>query len=199
MNPLFALLLAVEAESVRNRTTVPPDQCEAWIAGVAKGDAAAFDALYRATDRTVYAYALSLTRNREDAQDVMMETYLSIRTGAHLYRSQGKPLAWIFTIARNHVRMRARTAGRETPLGDALFAREEPAAADGGEDALVLREALHILSEEERQVVLLHAVSGLRHRETAAALGLPLATVLSKYSRALRKLKNHLERLWEGD
>jgi RNA polymerase sigma-70 factor (ECF subfamily) len=40
--------------------------------------------------------------------------------------------------------------------------------------------------------VVLHAVSGLKHREIAAALNLPLPTVLSKYNRALKKLKTHL-------
>ena len=45
------------------------------------------------------------------------------------------------------------------------------------------------LSEEERQIVMLHAVAGFKHREIAATLDLPLATVLSKYNRALKKLK----------
>lgn len=58
---------------------------------------------------------------------------------------------------------------------------------------MVLLAALTILGEEERQIVMLHAVSGLKHREIAAALNLPLATTLSKYSRALIKLKRHLE------
>ena len=48
------------------------------------------------------------------------------------------------------------------------------------------------LSDSERQIVLLHAVGGMKHRETAALMELPLATVLSKYSRALKKLKAKL-------
>ena len=59
-------------------------------------------------------------------------------------------------------------------------------------DRLVLEAALKTLGEDERQVVLLHAVSGLRHREIARDLGLPLSTVLSRYSRALKKLKRCL-------
>ena len=57
---------------------------------------------------------------------------------------------------------------------------------------MVLREAMRILSAEERQIVLLHAVSGLKHREIADDLGMPLATVLSKYRRALAKLRKRL-------
>ena len=49
------------------------------------------------------------------------------------------------------------------------------------------------LEEQARRIVLLHAVTGLKHREIAQLLELPLATVLSKYHRALKKLKAQLE------
>ena len=57
------------------------------------------------------------------------------------------------------------------------------------EDRLMLQAMLSALGDEERQIVTLHALTGLRHREIAALLGLPLPTVLSKYSRALKKLQ----------
>ena len=49
-----------------------------------------------------------------------------------------------------------------------------------------------MLGEEERRIVLLHT-AGLRHREIGQALGLPLATVLSKYHRALKKMRAYME------
>ena len=58
------------------------------------------------------------------------------------------------------------------------------------EDRQMLQEALARLGEEERRIVLLHAVTGLKHREIAALLELPLSTVLSKYHRGLKKLKS---------
>lgn len=57
------------------------------------------------------------------------------------------------------------------------------------EDRLVLESMLAFLTDEERQIVTLHALTGLKHREIAALLELPLPTVLSKYNRALKKLK----------
>ena len=51
---------------------------------------------------------------------------------------------------------------------------------------------MRVLGDEERQVVMLHAVAGLKHRETAALMGLPLSTVLSRYHRALGKLQKAL-------
>ena len=61
------------------------------------------------------------------------------------------------------------------------------------EDKSVLAACMERLSDEERQIVTLHALSGFRHREIAALLELPLPTVLSKYSRALKKLKEYLQ------
>ena len=57
------------------------------------------------------------------------------------------------------------------------------------EDRQVLQEALAGLGAEERQIVLLHAVAGLKHREIARLLEQPLSTVLSKYHRGLKKLR----------
>ena len=132
---------------------------------VGQGDPEAFEVLYRSTEKAVYALALSILRNPHDAEDIVQETYLKVRAAAHLYVPQGKPLAWMFTIARNLCYMKFR---------------------------LVLEAALKALGEEERQVVLLHAASGLKHREIARDLGLPLSTVLSRYSRALKKLQRYL-------
>ena len=61
------------------------------------------------------------------------------------------------------------------------------------EDRQVLDAALTALADDERQIVLLHAVTGWKHREIAGLLELPLSTVLSKYRRALLKLKTKLE------
>ena len=56
----------------------------------------------------------------------------------------------------------------------------------------MIRQCMDRLSDEERQIVVLHAVAGFRHREIGALLELPLSTVLSKYHRAIKKLKEHL-------
>ncbi len=60
------------------------------------------------------------------------------------------------------------------------------------EDKIVLEIALDILTEEERKIVLLYAVTGLKHKEIAESLELTLSTAPSKYHRALKKLRNHL-------
>lgn len=168
---------------------------EELIVRIGNDDISAFEELYRLTDQTVYAFILSILKNPQDAQDIMQDTYLKIRSAAHLYKKQGKPLAWIFTIARNLCLMKLRTASRtsDTPMEE-LEDSNYFASSDEHhvEDRMVLQAALNILAEEDRQIVILHAVSGLKHHEIAKSLGMPLSTVLSKYNRSLKKLRKYL-------
>ncbi len=169
---------------------------EELLRQVGMGNREAFCQLYHNTDRTVYSFILSIIKNPQDAEEVMQETYLKIWTSASAYQSQGKPLAWIFTIARNLCYMRFREQRRQADMGlDELTGDEVGVLClplENMTDAIVLKSALEILKEDERQIVLLHASAGLKHREIAAELGMPLATVLSKYNRAVKKLKQYL-------
>ena len=169
---------------------------EQLLRQVGMGDAEAFQQLYQSTDRTVYSFILSILKNPQDAEEVMQETYLKIWTSAASYQSQGKPLAWIFTIARNLCYMKFREQKRQADVGLEDLNGEEAGEVclplENLADAMVLKAALDILKEDERQIVLLHASAGLKHREIAADLQMPLATVLSKYNRAMKKLKQYL-------
>lgn len=159
---------------------------------VGQGDPEAFEVLYRSTEKAVYALALSILRNPHDAEDIVQETYLKVRAAAHLYVPQGKPLAWLFTITKNLCRDLLRGQSRTEGAPDGAEDDLRFSYVSDPTDRLVLEAALKALGEEERQVVLLHAASGLKHREIARDLGLPLSTVLSRYSRALKKLQRYL-------
>lgn len=190
---MLTLLMTMEEHHLRHRGELPPPaRCEELLAAMAGGDSTAFEAFYRATDRTLYAYALSLTRDHHDAQDVMMETYVRLRQGASGYQSHGKPMAWVFTVARNVAMSHLRAAGREQAW-ETLPEAAIPPLEEKSLERLVLKAALEELGEAEREIVMLHAVSGLRHREIGAVLGLPLGTVISKYARALARLRKRLE------
>ncbi len=59
------------------------------------------------------------------------------------------------------------------------------------EDKALIQTCMESLSDEERQILVLHAVAGFKHREIAKILGLKLSTVLSKYHRAIKKMKEN--------
>lgn len=174
----------------------PPDRedLEALLLGVAAGDSRSLEELYHRTRTAVYGLVLSYLKHPQDAEDVTQDAFVRIWDAAASYRPQGKPMAWLLTVARNLALMRLRERGKTQELTDeewsALPARSPDVTP---EDRHVLRAALSALSEQERQVVMLHAVTGLKHREIAQLLELPLATVLSKYRRALKKLNLLLE------
>lgn len=183
---MFAFIMAMPSGQSGRRD----DITEAYIKKIAGGDKEALARLYEQTHAAVYGFAVSILKNRQDAEDVEQDTYLRIWEAAGSYTPAGKPLAWIFTITRNLALMRLREQSRTITIPpedwQAMFA-DEPAV--GYEDRLVLESLLTILSDEERQIVMLYMVAGLKHREIAELLNLRLSTVLSKYTRALKKLR----------
>ena len=169
-------------------------EIEALLLRLSSGDESAMEPLYTAIRPGVYAYALSLTRSIQDAEDVLHDAFLRICEAAGRYRPNGRPLPWVLTIARNLALSRLREHGRADMLPyedwEKLTARLPRVTA---EDRLVLYAALYRLTATERQIVTLHVVSGFLHRECASMLRLPLSTVLSKYNRAIKKLQQALE------
>ena len=163
---------------------------DGWIARIAKGDASGLDALYQAAAPGVYAYALSVLKNSHDAEDVLQNTFLRIYEGAATYRSQGQPMAWILTIAKNlcykHLQQQEKMCATVLEDWQDYSQTGNNMTAD---DKVVIRQCMNMLSDDERQIVVLHAVSGFKHREIAHMMGIPLPTVLSKYHRAIKKLK----------
>ena len=163
---------------------------EDCIVRIAGGDQNALAVLYGRTRPAVYGFALSIVKNAHDAEDILHDAYLQVWNAAGGYRAQGKPMAWLLTITRNLALSRLREHGRTEPLVQEDWQDHlADAPAVTHEDRMTLEALLSALGDEERQIVTLHALTGLKHREIAQVLGLPLATVLSKYSRALKKLQ----------
>lgn len=164
------------------------------LLAVGTGDREALGQVYGCTRGAVYAAALGVLGNHHAAQDVTQDAFVRLWEAAPSYRSQGSPMAWILTVTRNlaltALRQEGRTEGLSPEAWEAIPGGEGPEEA---EDRLVLKAAMGALDETERQVILLHAVSGLKHREIAALMDRPLSTVLSKYNRGLKKMKKQLE------
>ena len=185
------LFATIADEEVRHQEVAVGDSL---LIGVADGDQQAFTELYHAAGQSIYAYALSILKNPAEAEDAMQDTFLKIRAAAPLYKPLGKPMAWILTITRNICLMKLRQ--KKSISFFPLESLDEPAELDqitDLEDRLVLQTALRVLGDDECQIIVLHAVTGWKHREIAQQLGMPLSTVLSKYRRGLHKLRTELE------
>ena len=170
----------------------PEENLDTLLIEISKGNNDAFEKLYIDTKASVYGYALSILKNTHKAEDVLQDTYVKIMTAAHLYTPGTKPMLWILTITRNLCLMKLRENKRYGEMPD-----YEEVAVDSHEthfeNKLVLNAAMKVLTSEESSIVVMHCVTGLKHREIAEIMSLPLSTVLSKYNRALKKLKNELK------
>lgn len=186
---MISMLMTTEYASAEDRR-----ELQQLLIRVAGGERDALAELYRRTRTAVYGFALSYLKNAQDAQDLTQDVYVRVWDCAEQYRPTGSPMGWLLTVCRNLCLMRLRREKRNVALSekewDAVPAQESDLDAD---ERVLLQRALAALGEEERRVVLLHAVTGMKHREIAALLELPLATVLSKYHRALKKMRAYLE------
>ena len=160
---------------------------------IAKGETDRIADIYDEVNSSLYGYILSFLKNPTEAEDVLQDTYVKICQSAGMYKAMGKPMAWILTIARNLSLMKIRSRAKFTDIEEYEWDNLSEGDSDFHvEDREVLTAAMSKLSSEERQIVMLHAVSGMKHREIADMYDMPLATVLSKYNRALKKLKKEL-------
>lgn len=184
------MLAVLSLQTIEHETNRRRQELERLLFLVGQGDREAFAQFYCLTRGAVYALVLSLLHNMHEAQDVSQDTFVKAWENAPNYRSQGSPMAWLLTIARNLALSHLRQNGRQLALDEEEW-NAIPAQTPGisPEDRQVLQDALAKLSAEERRIVLLHAITGLKHREIAQLLELPLSTVLSKYNRGLKKLK----------
>lgn len=171
------------------------------------GEPAGFDWLVEAYGRRVYGFVYRLTGSRTDSEDLLQEVMLRVVRGIGEYEHRGRFESWLFRIAANLVRDRARRAQRrgEVEAGgdeerDDLLAAvpdtrgEEPGfRLHLGEEVDELREGLARLGEAEREVLMLRHFTEMTFREIAEMTGVPLGTTLARSHRALRKLREWMD------
>ncbi len=168
---------------------------DSLIVRIGESDKEALRELYEKSKKAVYGFAYSIVKSPQDAQDVVQDTFIKIYEAAPNYRPQRKPLAWIFTITRNialmKIREKNKTVSTEEQEGLENLFQVSPDTIS--EHAYMLQKALSQLSEESRQIVVLHALTGLLHKEIAEMYNMKLSTVLSKYNRAIKKLREIIQ------
>ena len=147
-------------------------------------DEEAFHLLYLMLKTAVYSYSLSLLQNKDDALDNVQDVFITIYTKINNYDTREKPLSWIFTITKNAAISKMRKRKVTSDIDEEIVS-----SSDKKDSHLLLHSLMEKLSREERNVVLLHTLWGFKHWEIAKLLDSNLSTILSKYHRAIKKLK----------
>lgn len=158
------------------------------------GNMSVFDNIYYETKSIVYYTILSILKDSNISEDIMQETYLKALEKIHSYKPKASFKSWIVTIARNlalnEYNKRKRELNVDSQTDEYMFGSVE----NNSEKELIVKEILLKLKDTEREVVLLHVVGDLKHREISDLLGIPLGTVTWTYNQAIKKLKDELEK-----
>jgi RNA polymerase sigma-70 factor (ECF subfamily) len=173
-----------------------------WVAlvrAVAAGDQVALHALYERAHRAVFTFAMRITANQESAEEVTVDVFHEVWRRASGYQeADGTVLGWIMNQARSRAIDRIRFDQRKKrvpPDEDPL-----PAVGTASPDDVIafkqqsqaLRDALAVLTPDERRAIELAFFSELTYAEVAARLKQPLGTIKTRIRSGLHKLRRAL-------
>ena len=197
----------------RSKPAIPyssdPGTDEALVSAAQNGNQRAFEVLVERHQQRMLAFARRYTRVREDAEDVVQQTFQ--KAFMHLSKFQGKSSfsTWLTRIAINEALMLMRRGYvlREIPVDDsndhraAASAMEIPDASPDPEASYLRREKVQILSETLgnlrpglRVALVLRELAELSTDETARRMGISVAAVKARLFHARRKLREKLSR-----
>jgi RNA polymerase sigma-70 factor (ECF subfamily) len=166
------------------------DELRALIKRLQNGEIAVFDTIYYETKSVVYYTILNIVKNKSLAEDIMQDTYLKMLEKIHSYKPRYGFKSWLVTIARNmainEYNRRKRELSFDPNIDEYIFGTVESSS----ENELMVKEMLETLNEIEREVVILHVIGDLKHREIADLLKKPLGTITWTYNKAIKKMKN---------
>ncbi len=165
------------------------------VARIAKGDQEAVEILFDLTSSTVNALAITMLRNREDAEEVALEVYTKAwRTADRFDPSRGSPMAWLIMMVRSaavdRLRIRTRVAA------DRLDERRDvaaPAQDPWPHERIAVKRAMADIPLEQRTALELAFFEGLTHMEVAEQLGVPLGTVKTRIRLGLARVRKSIE------
>jgi RNA polymerase sigma-70 factor, ECF subfamily len=170
------------------------------------GEEEAFSQIVRHWERKIYNLAWRMVSNREDAQDVVQETFLSVFKSIRGLRDPDSFATWLYQITLNHCRARRRSRTPSLSLDDPVsegiegekeFSSTIPAEdrGDSLERLDMIQKALAGLSEDHRSAIVLKEYVGLSLEELANVMECPLSTAKSRLYHGLRGVQHNLKRL----
>jgi RNA polymerase sigma-70 factor, ECF subfamily len=157
-----------------------------------------FEELMQRHEREIMRYLLRVTGHPEDAADLFQETFIRAYRAYPRINPNGDVRPWLYTIATNLCRNRARDSARRSRVivqssddhpADALGKSHRSPHEDEGYAAVRIRELMSGLPAKQRQSLHLRYFAGLEYAEIAAAMGCSEESARANVSQAMRKLK----------
>ena len=148
-----------------------------------------FDEFYNLTKNSVFYMAYSVLKSYTLCEDVLQEVYLKFLKHVKKVKADENILGYLMMISKNISLNVYKKRKREiqTEDFDYLVDKTEKEHSD------LIFKMKKILNDEEFQIVVLHVINDLAHREIAEMLGKPLGTITWSYSNAIKKLRRDLD------
>ncbi|MBE3100037.1 MAG: RNA polymerase sigma factor [Planctomycetes bacterium] len=167
-----------------------------------KGDTKALEELYQRHREPAYGIAYRLVGSREDALDVIQESFVHVLRGIQTFRGQSSFRTWLYRIvthaALDYRRWRSLRATesldseRAIEPVDASGQRSPQETAADRDLAAAIDKALANVSEKNRAALVLFAIEGMSYKEIADVLGISVGTVMSRIFNARQRLRELL-------
>jgi RNA polymerase sigma-70 factor, ECF subfamily len=190
----------------------PAPEETAVVLQAREGDATAFSELVRRYENKIFRLALHITQNREDAEDVLQETFLKAYEHLDQFQGNSKFYTWIVRIAVNQalMKLRKRKTDKSVSLDETIDTGEDTVAREiaswdenpeqrfsRDEIGEILSTAVDSLAPPYRAVFVLRDIEDLSTEETAEALELSVPAVKSRLLRARLQLRDKLTRFFK--
>lgn len=174
-----------------------------------RGDAEAFAGLLRRYQGKVYRLAMNMTRNPQDAEEVMQDVFLAVARKIGNFDGRAAFSTWLYRVTANAalIKLRRRRSEPHLPIeeagpvfaADGSFARPVADWSDLPEDQLlaaesrqILTQAIEALPPDHKAVVVLRDIEGLTNPEAAEVLGITVLAVKSRLHRARLALRERM-------
>ncbi len=152
-----------------------------------------FDMFFEKTKRPVFNLIYSYLRDSDEAEDILQETYLKMLRYKKKIKLDGNILSYLLQIAKtlslNYLKKHKREEYIEDPDLIPEGKKEIPRELD---ESPVVKAMKEVLRDSEYQIVILHAVNGMTHKEIASLLGKPLGTITWAYNNAIEKVRRKM-------
>lgn len=158
-----------------------------------------FQKLYEGVYQSLFGFAMSLTRNKEEAKDLIQETVCKAISNLHRFKSGTNFKAWISTILHNQFineyRKKRTRKKVEAPVDDFLYAAESKGSGDQVYSQIMMNELNQILDslEDGYRIPFLMFYKGWHYDEISDRMHLPIGTVKSRIHYARRQLREKIE------
>ncbi len=189
--------MAVTAAARVDSQSHPSPGIQEWVREAQRGDAQAYEAVYRACVGRVYSLCLRMVGSAPEAEELTQDVFVRAWQRLETYRGDSRFTTWLHRLAVNVVLQHRRTQGRrwarETLTDDpAKFGHAAGRATPA--TRIDLERAIETLPPKAQEVLILRDVEGYKYREVAELTGVAVGTVKAQVHRARRMVQEALER-----